>query len=232
MSAINLRHLIATSIARVHLNTYLTEELTQIKDWTPMVLIFDALQEKAGPIGNHVQVLRKYKEFKNHADLERVLEILRGGYEDNEKQGIDDSPFDTLWSIIDQFVAAEMKLPKWVPRSDVELVRVLNHISGQNFVDIDCHTCYNILLHEKHPEFEADLATYETFANFQSYKKRKICTSCEAAGESAMERHDPTILVCGRCGIPAVSVEKVDEANAFCDLLRQKYNYQPIHSSS
>ena len=36
-------------------------------------------------------------------------------------------------------------------------------------------------------------------------------------------RHDPMILVCGCCGIPVVSDEKVDDANEFCDMLRQKW---------
>ena len=229
MSAVNLGHLIATTIARVHLNEHLNEELMQIDDWTPILLFFNALQEKAGPFGNHVKVLRKYKDFKNHADLERVMELLRRGYEDNEKQGIDDGPFvddgpfDTLWSIIELLQNAEMKLPKWIPRSDVDLVRVLNDISGQKLESIACHTCGLILLDEDHPDFEADLATYETFANFQSYKKRKRCACCEAAGESVMERHDPMILVCGCCGIPVVSEEKVDDAIEFCDMLRQKW---------
>jgi hypothetical protein len=207
MSNVDLNKLMSTMIFRV--DNEVLEEIKDVKDWTTLFRVYDELQERAitDPI---VEVLLKYPSFFLHAQLRRVQHVIG-----DRADGL----FDTLEN-------AEMKIPKWVSRCNADLVRALHTCthSLENGL-VQCDRCFQILLDVHHPDFEADVATYESFADWNIHKKRRRCTSCETTGESVMVFIEPMILVCGQCGLPLTYPSLEGKVEEFHHMLLKKHHH-------
>lgn len=226
MSNVDLQKLILALMARLKLENDLVEEIKSVKDWGALLRMYDAMQKRlSSRMSDREKVLRNHREFAYHADLQRVTDVLSLGRKDLDDEDDIINAFDELYSVVDQLENDEMEQPKWVLRCGTDLVRVLHDIN--NFAHnglTECNVCHNTLLNTEHPDFEADVARYESFADFEMHKKRRRCARCEASGESVMNRIEPTILVCGSCGLPVPAQDKMEEIKEFHLMIWNKYH--------
>ena len=224
MPTIDLRQTIRGAILRSRGETsYFWEVIGKI-DWDAAERLFNTMQAKRNgtveddPNPNLCPLLRKYKEFRLHADVRSAFLLLDmdccNGKEEHDL-------YEYLEFILEELEGYQMKKPKWIPECDIDLVRTLAKYAKYNGqYAYYCETCMAPALDVDDPDFEEDLLKLASFTDFEAYKKRRMCACCAARGESVMEVHDPEILVCGTCAIPIARPDK--KYHVFIDALMAK----------